>query len=305
MKQFRQIAAGVDLANDGKSVSASSRRAVLQAQWIAEQAGATLTLVHSTWFEMHPDEGGEAMAPGPSEEGLKALEEFARGCDSEAVPVTLEVVSGKPSVELIQRVLRGQCDLVVAGRNEQRGAHLFGSTSKSLLRNCPCPVWITRPDSDLTMDVVLAATDLTPVGDRAVDLGTTVARLYGVPMHVVHAWQTPMDVQMDDSEESNARRAEFQAAAEEEIRGVLERVAPGQEVGVHVTCDSPSHLILRGVEELGADLLVMGTVSRGGIPGFLVGNTAERLLKSVSCAVLAIKPADFVCPIELPAEDGA
>lgn len=41
------------------------------------------------------------------------------------------------------------------------------------------------------------------------------------------------------------------------------------------------------------DLLVMGTVSRTGIPGFFIGNTAETVLRQVDCSVLAVKPDNF------------
>ena len=66
---------------------------------------------------------------------------------------------------------------------------------------------------------------------------------------------------------------------------------------LHVGCDSPSRAIREGVEKLEADLLVMGTVSRTGVAGLLVGNTAERLLDRVECSLLTIKPEGFVSPI--------
>jgi nucleotide-binding universal stress UspA family protein len=43
----------------------------------------------------------------------------------------------------------------------------------------------------------------------------------------------------------------------------------------------------------------MGTVARGGIAGLLVGNTAERVLKRLSCAVLALKPEGSVSPVRI------
>jgi len=46
-----------------------------------------------------------------------------------------------------------------------------------------------------------------------------------------------------------------------------------------------------------ADLVVMGTVSRTGIPGLLIGNTAEVILNNLECSVLAVKPADFATPV--------
>ena len=57
------------------------------------------------------------------------------------------------------------------------------------------------------------------------------------------------------------------------------------------------------VSEKQADLLVMGTIARTGIPGVIVGNTAERLLPQIPCSVLAVKPADFKSPITLESEN--
>ena len=43
----------------------------------------------------------------------------------------------------------------------------------------------------------------------------------------------------------------------------------------------------------------MGTVARTGIPGLLIGNTAETILQRVDCSVLAVKPDGFVSPVGL------
>ena len=60
-----------------------------------------------------------------------------------------------------------------------------------------------------------------------------------------------------------------------------------------------STAIREAVEHLHPDLLVMGTVSRGGLAGFLIGNTAERLLDRVDCSLLTVKPNEFVSPVGL------
>ena len=46
-------------------------------------------------------------------------------------------------------------------------------------------------------------------------------------------------------------------------------------------------------------LIIMGTVGRTGIPGFIMGNTAETILNRIDCSVLAIKPDGFVTPVRL------
>jgi len=50
-------------------------------------------------------------------------------------------------------------------------------------------------------------------------------------------------------------------------------------------------------KQIEADLVVMGTVSRIGIPGFIVGNTAETILNQIDCSVLAVKPPGFETPV--------
>jgi nucleotide-binding universal stress UspA family protein len=43
----------------------------------------------------------------------------------------------------------------------------------------------------------------------------------------------------------------------------------------------------------------MGTVARTGIPGFIMGNTAETILNQIDASVLAIKPPGFGTPVTL------
>lgn len=45
----------------------------------------------------------------------------------------------------------------------------------------------------------------------------------------------------------------------------------------------------------------MGTVGRTGLNGLIMGNTAETLLRSLRCSVLAVKPEGFVSPVRAAA----
>ena len=46
----------------------------------------------------------------------------------------------------------------------------------------------------------------------------------------------------------------------------------------------------------------MGTLCRTGIPGFFIGNTAEKVLHRVDCSVLTIKPENFISPVTINGE---
>ena len=50
--------------------------------------------------------------------------------------------------------------------------------------------------------------------------------------------------------------------------------------------------------ELDADLVVMGSIGRTGIPGFIIGNTAEDMMQAINASILAVKPAGFVSPVQ-------
>ena len=51
-----------------------------------------------------------------------------------------------------------------------------------------------------------------------------------------------------------------------------------------------------------SDIAVLGTLSRGGVDGLLIGNTAERILRQVDCSVLAVKPEGFRTPLRFEEE---
>ena len=48
---------------------------------------------------------------------------------------------------------------------------------------------------------------------------------------------------------------------------------------------------------LEVDVVVMGTVARTGLSGMFIGNTAENIINTLACPILAVKPKEFLSPI--------
>ena len=71
------------------------------------------------------------------------------------------------------------------------------------------------------------------------------------------------------------------------------------EYRVHLVKGPPRKTIPAIAREVRADMVVMGTVARVGIPGFITGNTAEMILSQINSSVLAIKPEGFRTPVTL------
>lgn len=305
MRDIRRILVGIELHSKRGEVTSGSRNALTQATWLAKELGAELLLLHSTWTDAYPDPDGLEVRMTDEEHG--ALDALVSSLRDEGARARLEVVAERPWLAICHAVLRGEADLVMVGkRNESvtEGRRL-GTVAVKLLRYCPGPVWVVKPEHDLVHKLVLSATDLSAVGDQAVNYGAFVAEHHGAELHVVHAFQVPMSLQLScgriPDEEYAAGIEKIKSQAQAHIdRQLTESTFDGESV-VHIGRNAPYLAIREAVQHLHPDLLVMGTVSRGGVAGVLVGNTAERILDRVDCSILTVKPEDFVSPIEVPA----
>jgi nucleotide-binding universal stress UspA family protein len=92
------------------------------------------------------------------------------------------------------------------------------------------------------------------------------------------------------------------ADTKEELKEALEKLLresdlDGVRVDVHLARGEACELIPHLAQEKQIDLIVMGTVCRTGVPGVLIGNTAERVLRKLSCSLLTVKPEGSVSPV--------
>jgi universal stress protein E len=225
----------------------------------------------------------------------------------------------------VREVLRGRHDLLMK-EAEPNLSMLFGSTDMHLLRCCPCPLWLFKPEhAGRNFGQVLAAVDPAPPPDDAdllhlktelapkdetlnakiLELAVSLADEKGAELHVVHAWSAPGEglVRGDlmlAQEQVERYVEDSRAEARKALDHLLEKF-PDQSGRrfVHLLKGDPAEVIAEFVITGRVDLIVMGTVARTGIPGLLMGNTAETILQRVDCSVLAVKPDGFVSPLGL------
>jgi universal stress protein E len=296
---FRHAVVGVDLAPGSGALTRGSLAALDHVRWLSQATALACTLLHSTAGDEHFD-GGErgyrwAAGPAPRE----ALEAAARDLAAAGVKAELEVTEERAWLAITRRVLRAPADLVIVGKRSETdpGGPRLGSQTQKLLRNCPCAVWAVGPGVAPPPRCILAATDLTQVGDTVLERAGRLARRAAAELHVVHAFQLSMEAQLRGEALRDAYVRRTTAHASERIRRGLAALDPDLAAHLHVGLASPTRAVLECCARLSPDLVVMGTVSRGGVAGLLVGNTAERLLPRLDTSLLTVKPADFVCPI--------
>lgn len=237
--------------------------------------------------------------------------------------IQIEVLVGQMFLEVIRAVLRNEHDLLIKpAENPDFIERLFGSNDMHLLRKCPCPVWLTRPDEKSNYGCILAAVDFNldntsntaeqSLNQQILDLASSLALSDFASLHLVHVWDAPAEMTVrswaDNPNEASMTYVEGERSRHERAFNRLRdqlRNEIGKEAYDHL---SPQFHLRRGAastvipemaKQLQADLVVMGTVARTGISGLFIGNTAETILEQLQCSVLAVKPLGFVSPIKL------
>jgi nucleotide-binding universal stress UspA family protein len=232
------------------------------------------------------------------------------------VPIDIVVATGDPATEIVRQVLTDEHDLVVKTADVSVAGRVFGSVARSLLRICPCPLWLLKPEIHGDFDRVLAAVDLEAADEahlglnrNIMELAFSIAQRENAQLHLVSAW----DLWMEKALRRRAGDAEVDAALashEKEVHRALDDLlqvpnARIEEFHTYLRRGNPASVIQSIAEEMEADLMVMGTVCRTGAAGFMIGNTAETVLSSATCSILALKPQGFVTPIEMADHEAA
>ena len=258
----------------------------------------------------------QALRPTPElvEQRLFNLERVATSIREEGVDVGARVLTGNAVLAITREVLRANHDLLLISAEGQLGlkSRLFGNTALHLMRKCPCPVWVIKRQgaSPPRYTRIMAAVDLKssdqggkPLDRTILELATSLADREGSDLHIVHAWELAGgERDRSQSELTPAMRAQLieknEARRRVQIEGLLTHCELGDlDYHVHALRGEPVSVLLDIANQLGIELIVMGTSSRTGVHGFLIGNTAEAILQQVDSAVLTVKPEGFVTPV--------
>ena len=312
MRGFKSILFVGDGREGEKSVLARAVR-------LASANSAKLTLFAALDAEGHQFDDQEtrsaveAIDKAHLEERRNELESLRQEAISEHPQLTIDVVveTGTMALSVILAVLVNHHDLVMKAAEENTGKwkRLFGSGDRKLMRKCPCPVWIVKPSAETHFRRILATVDLDPtepdtesLARRIMELATSLATEEGSELHVVHVWRLAAETALRGRQIDTTDVDKIVRGIEAAHRSELDRLLgpyPYDQRTVHLMKGQAGDAIPDLAEKLEVDLVVIGTVGRAGVPGLLIGNTAEEVLNAVDCSVLTLKPEGFETPIQV------
>ncbi len=279
----------------------SSLEGLRQARTLAHAVNGTLAVVHvlPTVYDLSllfPERSLEDASELTDEAARvrSALFEHARSkIGLELTEVFVE--RGSPYAEIVRRAENYGADFIVVGSHGRGGLAraILGSVAERVSRHAHCSVLVARQPP--ATGTVLVATDLSDPSLPALEAGATAAKRRDARLVVVSVLEwagiastaaggliggvpvlPPVEV-----------REEVRSTLRASLEQALLRVGATGEV--RVLEGSAATEIVACADELGAELVIVGTHGRTGLARLALGSVAERVIAGAGTSVLAVR----------------
>ncbi|HET7924360.1 MAG TPA: universal stress protein, partial [Rhodanobacteraceae bacterium] len=239
----------------------------------------------------------------------RRLEQLAEPLRAEKLSVEVDARWDYPLHDsIVRKALDADADVVIKDTHYHSvlKRSIFSNTDWSLIRNCGATLWLVKPRPPGQRPCFVAAVDPLHQRDKPAELDhriLTTARALGDSLngevHAFHAFDVAaaiavstdamsMPIALPLNDLADAMRAEHTEAV---ARLCKQHGVPPERTHVHQ--GGTRQLLLALTEQLRADAVVMGAVSRSGLKGLFLGNTAEDVLDRLHCDLIIVKPDGF------------
>ena len=253
--------------------------------------GAKVHLLHV----VTPPPTGEYEYPTTRAEIIKSIEEAsfhemktaAEKLEAKGIAVQIDIRTGDVHETIKQHISFVQPDFIVMGTHGRHGITrwFMGSLTECFMRNSPVPLLTISPQmkGEPAFRRILVTTDFSSGTTDALDYAYCIAQDNGSEVTLLHV--------VDDT--NMALSIKYGKVLMEGAWMELEDLVPPDvrkrfKVSTEVQEGSPYRVILRTLQRLKPDLLVMNIHAKGMLERALHGNTAERVVRTASCPVMLI-----------------
>ncbi|WP_440055807.1 universal stress protein UspE [Pseudoalteromonas sp. T1lg65] len=224
------------------------------------------------------------------------------------IKVTPKVVwHNRPYEAIINTVLESQYDLVVKAthQHDTLKSVIFTPTDWHLIRKCPAPVLLVKDHEWPENGNILAAVNSVSDNEQHLELNNRIIKdaqflcdLAKAKLTLVNTYPaTPVNIAIEIPEFNPSQYNEaVKKHHEDETLKLAERFAIDKQDCV-IKEGLPEDVIPYIAKQKDAELVVIGTVGRTGLSAALIGNTAEHVIDSLDCDVLALKPDGYKSPL--------
>ena len=251
------------LATDGSEFSRTPEDIAIH---LAKHFGVTLDVMTSVASSDDPETGRARLV----QVERKALIE---GVDTESI-----LRQGPNPVEQIATAAKAaDTNILIIGRRPPRGdmkERLVGDIAQQIIIQSPCHVLIANWRTRLWRNRILMATDGSPISATIAEVTAWIAKAARLPVTVLAAATT------------DAGRTSAAADLAEKL-GLLR--VEGIDCEACIVARPPAEAIIETARDIGADLVVIGNDQRKGLSRKIAGQTTDRVVGELACAVLVVK----------------
>lgn len=222
-------------------------------------------------------------------------------------PVKTVVRFGDPASEIIAAAASEEAELIAMTTRGRSGVvrGLLGSVTDRVLRASPIPVMIARSDNSLPygsridpIENVIVPLDGSQRAEVAIAHGQIMARAYGAKLHFIRVVSL---LQVGYSSEMYAPVGNYDPYSREELEKdaaeYMERVTgrergQSDEIASHVAYGNPRSHIVELATQLPHSLVVMTTRGHTGATRWVLGSTADGILRTAPAPTLLVRTAE-------------
>jgi nucleotide-binding universal stress UspA family protein len=273
-----------------------SQRALEPAIAMSKHTGAELLLVRTPVVDTLSFAATGSKQAEARNDALVYLEMIRKSNEQPDLHIQTQIIEGDVAGAIVDTALSELADLIVMSTHGYSGLTrwVLGSVTEKVLRSAPCPVLAVRAARH--PQKVLITLDGSPLSDRATEPGLAVAQSLGAAVTLLRVVpRVPTDGKLDEHERGLSRR--MQEDLIEEAKDYLRvrsdaAARSGVPIKSEVRIGSPAEVILEQIEIYGTDLIVMATHGRTGLKRWVYGSVTAKVLRSVNCSMLVIRPTD-------------
>lgn len=225
--------------------------------------------------------------------------EFAPACDGKS-HVQFDIVVGSPRSEICRCVQEQKADLLIMGTHSTNDRHKgVGTIAAGCTRKAETKVLLVREKQQHPFKSVAACIDFSPISTLVLRQAIHVAAKEDAELHVLHVYDDPWNGMLSDLIETHSPdyHIKTKQAAEKRLRefcGPMSQEMNDLKLRFHcVQSEEESRSyssIVRLVQEQGIELAVLGKRSWWNARDFLMGSTAERMIRYAKSSTLVITP---------------
>lgn len=307
--------------------TADAQPAMQRAAWLAKSTGAELELLICYYNEYL---SGDRLFDSPSLEKARneiianeeqRLETLAEPIREAGIVVKTTALWDHPLYEgVVRQAIESEADIVFKDTHHHSAVTraVFSNTDWSLIRTCPTPLWLVKPQDIASAPAFVAAIDPmnehdkpAALDDEILQLSKLLSKQVGGSVHAFHSYDPriavatatanayiPVSLPFDE--------IELQMHEDHQKRfGEITKFHGIDDEHAHLKSGLTHEELAALATEVDADVVVMGAVARNRWKRLFIGATAERTLEHLPCDLLIVKPDWFRTPVEATAHESA